>query len=174
MALWLDRAGEIVDSTDLPEPFVREIAGDGGAAAAFWSESGSPLAAARALGASGAEADMRASLAALDALGASADVARVTRQLREMGARHIPRGPRPATRSNAGGLTTRELEVLGLLARGCTNRDIAHRLYLSPKTAGHHVSAILAKLDVASRHDAVAHARALGLLQDGEPDQPNW
>jgi DNA-binding CsgD family transcriptional regulator len=63
------------------------------------------------------------------------------------------------------GLTTREAEVLALVGEGLTNRQIAERLFISPKTAGLHVSNILGKLGVANRTQAaeVAHrARAAG------------
>ncbi|HEX2765127.1 MAG TPA: AAA family ATPase [Candidatus Limnocylindria bacterium] len=56
------------------------------------------------------------------------------------------------------GLTVRELEVLDLVARGLTNREIAATLFISEKTAGVHVSNILAKLDVTSRAQAAAIA----------------
>jgi DNA-binding NarL/FixJ family response regulator len=113
-----------------------------------------------------------AALDAFDAIDARADARRVSRHLREMGARNIPRGPRFATRANAASLTARELEVLQRLAAGESNREIADRLYLSPKTVGHHVSSILNKLEVATRREAVRHAQALGLLQDREPTAP--
>jgi DNA-binding NarL/FixJ family response regulator len=51
-------------------------------------------------------------------------------------------------------LSHRELEVLALLGAGLRNADIAARLHISEKTAGHHVSAILAKLGVRSRREA--------------------
>jgi len=54
----------------------------------------------------------------------------------------------------------RELQNDGRL----TNAELAERLYLSVKTVGHHVSAILAKLGVASRREAIRRARDLGLL----------
>ena len=63
------------------------------------------------------------------------------------------------------GLTAREIEVLELVGEGLTNRQIAERLFISPKTAGLHVSNILGKLKVANRTQAaeVAHrARAGG------------
>jgi predicted ATPase/DNA-binding CsgD family transcriptional regulator len=55
-------------------------------------------------------------------------------------------------------LSDRELEVLELVAAGRTNRQIAEALYISPKTAEHHVSNILMKLGVASRSEAAAMA----------------
>jgi DNA-binding NarL/FixJ family response regulator len=70
----------------------------------------------------------------------------------------VPRGPRGAAARHPARLTDRELEVLELLARGLTNAEVAARLYLSEKTVGHHVSAILRKLDEPTRAGAVAAA----------------
>jgi DNA-binding CsgD family transcriptional regulator/tetratricopeptide (TPR) repeat protein len=64
------------------------------------------------------------------------------------------------------GLTTREAEVLALVAAGRSNRQIAQALFISPKTASVHVSNILAKLGVAGRVEAAAVAHRLGLDQD--------
>jgi DNA-binding NarL/FixJ family response regulator len=61
-----------------------------------------------------------------------------------------------STRSNPHGLTGRETEILALLSEGLRNAVIAKRLFLSTKTVDHHVSAILAKLGVPSRAEAVA------------------
>ncbi|MEV4314098.1 response regulator transcription factor [Actinocrispum sp. NPDC049592] len=61
------------------------------------------------------------------------------------------------------GLTAREREVLSLVADGLSNARIAHRLGRSPKTISNHISAIFAKLHVASRGEAVRRARAAGL-----------
>ena len=83
-------------------------------------------------------------------------------RLREL-AVPVPRGSSPATRANPGGLTDRQLDVLALLIDGLSNADIATRLVISRKTADHHVSAILGKLDVRWRGEAVAAARRLGL-----------
>src|SRR5690606_6353750 len=104
-----------------------------------------------------------AALATLDELGARAVAARFRARLREAGVSGVPRGASPATRENPNGLTSRQLEVLALLAEGLSNADIAARLVISPKTADHHVSAILGKLDVRSRGEAAAAARKLGL-----------
>ena len=60
------------------------------------------------------------------------------------------------------GLTPREAEVLALVARGHTNREIAEELVISIKTTGHHVSHILHKLDVTTRADAAAIAHRIG------------
>jgi DNA-binding CsgD family transcriptional regulator len=61
-------------------------------------------------------------------------------------------------------LTSREREVLRLVAEGQSNSRIAESLYISPKTASVHVSRIIAKLEVRNRVEAAAVARRLGLL----------
>jgi ATP/maltotriose-dependent transcriptional regulator MalT len=74
----------------------------------------------------------------------------------------VPTEP-AAERPAALDLTERELQVLALLAAGLTNREIAQRLYISQRTAGVHVSHILAKLGVANRVMAAAAAQRLGI-----------
>ena len=61
------------------------------------------------------------------------------------------------------GLTSREAEVLALVATGQTNRQIGEQLFVSEKTASVHVSNILRKLGVTSRVDAAAVAQRLGV-----------
>jgi len=63
-----------------------------------------------------------------------------------------------ARRRSNGALTAREQEVLELLALGMSNAKIAATLFITEKTAGHHVSRILAKLGVRNRTEAAAHA----------------
>ena len=80
---------------------------------------------------------------------------------------------RPSSAGSAGGapsrptgpveLTPREREVLALVAEGLTNAELAERLYISPRTAGVHVSNILAKLGMSSRTEAAAWAVRSGL-----------
>ena len=91
------------------------------------------------------------------------DPAAVARKLRELGVRGLARGPRPATRDNPANLTARETEVLALVTEGLRNADIAQRLFVSPKTVDHHVSAILAKLGVQTRGEAARAATRLGI-----------
>ncbi len=67
------------------------------------------------------------------------------------------------------GLTARELEVLGLIAQGFSNDEIARSLFISPKTVSVHVSRVLAKLDVASRSQATTVAHRRGLLAADAP-----
>ena len=61
-------------------------------------------------------------------------------------------------------LTPRELEVLGLLAEGASNKEIARRLGISVHTAKFHVGSVIEKLDAVGRTDAVAHAARLGVI----------
>src|SRR3954452_15803850 len=89
----------------------------------------------------------------------------------EEGAHAIPRGPHPRTRANPANLTTRELEILPLLAAGLRNAEIATQLFLSPKTVDHHVSHILAKLGVHARGDVAPAARRLGLHLSAAKDR---
>ncbi|MET9605978.1 LuxR C-terminal-related transcriptional regulator [Streptomyces sp. NPDC006512] len=83
-----------------------------------------------------------------------------------------PRAVPPAERAAAepavearrpGGLSPRELQVLSELTTGRTNREIAGRLYITPRTVGTHIEHILAKLDVPNRAAAAARAAAWGI-----------
>jgi len=64
-------------------------------------------------------------------------------------------------------VSTRELEVLRLLAEQLTNDEVAERLFISPKTVKRHVENIFDKFGVRTRRGAVAEARRLGLLPAG-------
>jgi DNA-binding NarL/FixJ family response regulator len=99
-------------------------------------------------------------LAVARALGAKPLAKRVMRRLRELGLR-VPQGQREATRTNPAGLTTRQLEVLTLLVEGLTNAEIAERLVVSPRTAEHHVAAVLTKLGASTRYEAARRAAEL-------------
>jgi len=88
----------------------------------------------------------------LQRLGAHRDAAAAAALLRSLGVATRP-GPR-----QVGLLSQRELEVLALLKRGLTNPEIAAELFISPRTAAHHVSSILGKLNLRSRTEAAAFA----------------
>jgi DNA-binding CsgD family transcriptional regulator len=109
------------------------------------------------------ESAMRTALEIFERLGAAPLAGLARRKLRASGVRKIPRGAQERTRNNPHGLTNRELNVLALLAEGLRNAQIASRLFVAEKTIDHHVSAVLAKLNVRSRGEAAAVANQLGL-----------
>jgi len=167
-ALWLTILGEI----DTPPaeimrrlrlPYQRHIAGAWRDAASAWAELGCPYEQAIALSA-GDEAARREALALFDKTGAIHAAARLRREMRASGTRSVPRGPIGKTRANPAGLTSRQAQVFALLLKGLSNPQIARRLSISPKTAEHHVSAIMARMGVTTRAEAAAAARARGLL----------
>ncbi len=159
LAFWRWQAGE---SVSLPAwtafPFAQHMAGDWRAAAAAWEAVGCPYEQARALTDGDTDAQLDA-LAMFEQLGARPMVNIVRERLRNASVRTIPRGPRPTTKENPFRLTNRQVEILTLLTEHLTNAEIAARLHISPKTVDHHVSAVLAKLDVPSREDAADLAR---------------
>jgi HD-GYP domain-containing protein (c-di-GMP phosphodiesterase class II) len=69
-------------------------------------------------------------------------------------------------REGPAGLTSREVEVLQLAARGLSNKEIAKRLYISPKTAGNHITNIYTKIAVSNRAGASLYAMQHGLLPE--------
>jgi DNA-binding CsgD family transcriptional regulator len=95
----------------------------------------------------------------LEQLGAHRDAAAAAALLRGLGVA-TRAGPR-----QVGLLSQREREVLALLKRGLSNPEIAAELFISPKTAAHHVSRILAKLKLRSRAEAAAYAAAEDVLK---------
>jgi DNA-binding CsgD family transcriptional regulator/tetratricopeptide (TPR) repeat protein len=160
--LWL--VGEpIAPDAPLGGPYRLMVAGDWAGAAAEWERLRCPYPRAEAL-ADGDPPAAGEALAILDRLGAVATARRLRARLRERGMARVPRGPRPATAAHPTGLTARQLEVLGLLADGLTNAEIAARLSVSAKTVDHHVSGVLAKFGVATRGQAVAAALRAGIL----------
>jgi DNA-binding CsgD family transcriptional regulator len=104
------------------------------------------------------ELEMRPLLASIDGL------ARRARVKLDDGSREEDPGEPERSAGDELGLTGRELEVLELVSRGCTNREIGERLYMSQKTASVHVSRILAKLGASNRAEAAASAERLGLV----------
>jgi DNA-binding CsgD family transcriptional regulator len=140
---------------------------------AWWRQAQAQLDAGQPAGA--AAGPLRAAAAAADGH------APLLAQIRALGERaRIPLAPpdaaaaAPGTRSPAHapapyGLTGRELAVLRLLAAGRTNAQIGAELYISPRTAGVHVTNILRKLGVSGRVQAAAVAERAGLLQPRRP-----
>lgn len=97
-------------------------------------------------------AEAERALTTFEELGAGADADAAASLLRSLGVRGRT-GPK-----RGGTLTKREQEVLALVAEGLSNPEIAQRLYISRKTAAHHVSSVLAKLGLRNRAEAAAHS----------------
>lgn len=153
LALW--RAGALDSApSDVAEPYALHMAGEWRGAAQFWERAGRPWDFAAALAESDDADDLHHALSVLAGLGDRALSRKIASRLPQQ------RGPRPATRTNPHGLTSRELEIAGLLTEGLRNRDIAERLCVSPKTVDHHVSAVLAKLGARTRGEAAAKLRS--------------
>ena len=162
--MWRHRAAlDCGDPAGLPEPYRLEITGDAEGAARWWQERRCEYEAALALAGTGDPSALRQALDMLHGLGARPAAAVVARRLRALGEQSVRRGPRPATAANPAGLTSREAEVLGLLAAGLSNAKIAAQLGLSDRTVDNHVSAILRKLGVRTRREAGPQAERLGL-----------
>jgi DNA-binding CsgD family transcriptional regulator/tetratricopeptide (TPR) repeat protein len=159
LGMWLVRAGAL---DRLPDDVPPAFALRGRAAAAEWRRIGCPYEEAEAL-AGGDEAAMREALEIFTALRAEPAADRLRERMRRAGVRRVPARPRASTRSAPAQLTRRQLEVLALLEDGLSNAEIARRLFISEKTAGHHVSAILRKLGAGSRGEAAAAARKMGI-----------
>jgi len=160
LALGLKRAGATVPDAVLEcaaRPFALEVDGDWRGAADAWRDIGCPYEQARAL-AAGDESAQRDALERFDALGARPAADNLRRVLRDAGL-VVPRGVRASTSRNPHGLTARELEVFALLCDGLRNAEIAARLHRSVRTVDHHVAAVLSKLGVASRAEAIVVGR---------------
>ena len=164
LSRYLVRAGVDAETFDgCPEQYDAGLRGDWAAAAAAWESIGDPYERALELGESGDVTQTLAALSVLDDLGAAPAAATLRQRLRDLGVERVPRGPQPSTRANPAGLTTRQVDVLRLVARGLTNAEIAARLHLSVRTVDHHVSAVLTRLGLTSRRDAARAAAELGL-----------
>ena len=167
LAFWMWRSQANVP---VPEgsntPYAMQMRGRWETAAAAWNDIGCPYEEAIALADARDQGPLLQALEILYALGAAPAARIVRRRLHAMGARGVPRGPRPESRADPAGLTPRQREVLALLVAGLTNNEIADRLYVSPKTVDHHVSAVLMKLEVSSRQAAAKVAVDRGLLSD--------
>lgn len=153
---------------ELPEfcaqqPFALEATGHWQEAADAWRALGCPFETARAL-AGGDEAAQREALGIFESLGARPMIEHVHHKLRAAGVRGLPRGPRETTQNHPAGLTSKEVAVLALLAHGLRNKEIGQRLHRSARTVDHHLAAIFAKLDVATRAEAVSAAYRLGVI----------
>ena len=163
LAFWLWKLGELSATPEgIAEPYRLVIEGKPTEAAAIWEAKGIPYERALALMHGDQKAQLEA-LQVLETLGATVVAAKLSQSLRDQGV-SVPRGRRRDTRRRDAGLTTRQAEVLQLLDEGLSNIEIADRLFVSPRTVEHHVSAVLTKLDSSTRDEAVSRARTQGLI----------
>jgi DNA-binding CsgD family transcriptional regulator len=163
LAVWLRRLGLPVVAGGVAEPHQLSLEGRHEEAASWWGHAGAVFEEAMA---SVETANLNRRLSGIDRLdlhGATATADRVRRTMRSEGVVNVPLRRRASTRANPAGLTNRQLDVARLVARGLTNAEIAHRLFISPKTTDHHVSAVLMKLGMPNRRAVVVQADQLGL-----------
>ncbi|SFR92269.1 regulatory protein, luxR family [Microbacterium sp. cf046] len=164
LLVWLDRIGMQPLRGQVAPPHRLELDGRHGDAAEAWLALGAPFDSALA-GVHDRSPDVAVdALSRLQQLDVERSATRARAMLRERGIHSLPAPVRRTTRSNPAGLTNRQLDVARLVAQGLTNGELAERLYISPKTADHHVSAVLGKLGMSSRRDVVRSARELGLV----------
>ena len=163
LAAWLIRLG-LLDQPPaaIASPYRAAAEGRHADAAAQWRQLGEPFAEAMALGDSADLAERTRGVELLDQLGAAATADRQRAALRRDGVTQVPVRPRASTRANPGGLTNRQLDVAKLVARGFTNAEIAARLYISTRTADHHVAAVLTKMGLPNRRAVIVRADELG------------
>ena len=164
LAAWAAVAGiDIPIEAPAPGPYAAMLARDWQAAARAFGDIGWTFDRALMLSLLDDEQSLVEAIEIARRLGAKPLAKRVTERMRELGLR-VPPGPRRTTLANPAGLTGRQLEVLTLVAQGLTNADIAERLVVSPRTAEHHVAAVLTKLEATTRQEAVRRASELGLV----------
>ena len=164
LGMWLRRLDPDVTADNVALPYRLYLDGDIRGAAAEFERIGTPYEWALALTETGDGDCARRGLDMLDRIGATAVADKVRLALRASGVRTVPARRRRSTLTNPVGLTHRQVEVLRLMDDGLTNAEMATRLYLSARTVDHHVSAILTKLDVDNRRQAVRRGRDLGII----------
>jgi DNA-binding NarL/FixJ family response regulator len=164
IAFWLWHTGNLAEvPKSIAEPHRMMMSGEPTAAAQIWESLHCRYDAAIALSLGDSDAQIQAT-EVLETLGATAVAAKIRQQLRSQHV-PVPRGRSHSTRTHPVGLTSRQNEVLHLLAEGLTNLEIADRLFLSPRTVENHVAAVISKLNAPSRDSAVAAALEKGLLE---------
>lgn len=169
IAYWQRRRGRPIAGGDCAEPVQLELRGDLTGAAGAWAEAHMTVHAAVLRAELGDDDGARGAVDELVAFGATGTAEALRARLHGRGLHLPPIVTRRRQAENRAGLTSRQLEVLDCLGRGLSNADIANELYISPKTAEHHVSAILTKLGARSRSEAVARAREHHMLWSNLP-----
>ncbi len=165
LAYWLWKAGRLNKVPDkIAKPYYLQIKGDWKSATKLWEELQSPYEQAMALS-EGDEEAMKKAIEIFESLSASASALFIKQKMRKRGLKKIPKGPRKTTRENLAGLTSRQMEVLKLLSKGLSNNEIGSKLFISPKTVDHHISAIFSKLNIHSRFEAAAYLQNTEMIK---------
>jgi DNA-binding CsgD family transcriptional regulator/tetratricopeptide (TPR) repeat protein len=165
LGYWATRLGLEAPEGRIPGPAGLERDGRVAEASQSWEERGYPVEAA-VTKAMLPDANLEAVFSGLSKLGADGVIRGLRTELQRRRVARIPRGQRQTTRQNPFGLTERQAEVLSLMVSGLSNAAIAEQLFITEKTVSHHVSAVLTKLNVSSRLQAVALVNS-----DDWPDQ---
>jgi DNA-binding CsgD family transcriptional regulator/tetratricopeptide (TPR) repeat protein len=162
---YLKRIGEEVGPFDgCPPAFRHALAGDHRKAAQLWEKAAQPYEQALELVESTDASIAFEGLRLLDRVGATRTADFVRQSLRWRGFASVPRGPRRTIDGDVPVLTDRQVDVIGLVAQGLTNQEIADELFVSRRTVDNHVSAILTRLRVPGRDQAVVEAGSIGLI----------
>ncbi|HRH59471.1 MAG TPA: LuxR C-terminal-related transcriptional regulator, partial [Chitinophagaceae bacterium] len=162
---WLLKArNKQIELREYYEPYKLPNKTEAQKTAAVWEQLNSPYEQALALF-EGREDDKRNAITIIQKLGANAVYEKLKLQMRSSGIKSIPRGARKSTQLNPALLTNRELDILQLLKEGLQNKEIADKLFISPKTVDHHISSIFYKLEVNSRAKAVQEATRQAILK---------
>ncbi|MDH3303273.1 MAG: LuxR C-terminal-related transcriptional regulator [Acidimicrobiia bacterium] len=161
----LMRLGEKVEPFEhCPPPLAAALAGNHRRAAELWDEAGQPYERALELLESTDASIAFEGLRLLDRTGATRTADLIRHRLRRRGFQSVPRGPRKSAEGAMPVLTDRQIDVLKLIAKGLTNSEIADELFVARRTVDNHVSAILSRLGVEGRHEAVTEAVSRGML----------
>ncbi|MGC4104135.1 helix-turn-helix transcriptional regulator [Ferruginibacter sp.] len=162
---WLQKArGVAVKGIRIYEGYQVDNKAAAKKAAAIWEKTGAPYEQSLALF-EGTEEQKRTAVSMVHELGAVATSEKLKQLMRNSGIKNIPRGIRKSTQANAAHLTQREIDIVTLLKDGLQNKEIASKLFISPKTVDHHISSLLFKLDVNSRTKAAQEATRLGIIK---------
>jgi DNA-binding CsgD family transcriptional regulator len=161
LAFWTWRAfGKAALEPRDATPFSQHLRGDPRGAAQVWGALACPYERAIALLDVADATSLDDALELVEQLGATPLIQRLRRQARQSGVRSHAEPPQQSSPD----LTRRQHEILLLLSEGMSNDTISKRLFLSPKTVGHHVEAILERLGARSRTEAVFLARQRGIF----------
>ncbi len=173
-AVWARRFGiasAAAIPNDLPAPFMHELSGNLDDAAEAWDRLGMTYQASLVRLQSEGQEPLARAIRDLDTLGAHAAVVKARRKAALLGFKKLMprsrRGAYKAARAHPFGLTRREQDVLALIVKGQSNREIGESLGMATRTAEHHVSAVLGKLNASNRMALILRVQTDPWLLEG-------